>query len=100
MRASRESAELENLKMMRTSSSEAAMTMSPGERFQMLYGMYGEWKEQNMGLPSTAAVGTQDDLVKLRGAIYKLKQKHKLSAADKLLLAELQARLKAAQHRA
>lgn len=95
-----ESTELENLKMMRVASSEAAKTMSPGERFQMLYGMYGEWKEQNAGSPSTAAARNQDDLVKLRGAIYHLKQKPELSAADKVLLAELQARLKAAQHRA
>lgn len=100
-----ETADLDNLKMMRVKSSEQVKDKSPAEKWQHLYHMYGEWKDQTEAakgqhVATRKAMGStlsEDEIIKLRGAIYALKQRTNMSQADKALLADLQARLKAAQ---
>ena len=86
--------DLEDIKMMRVASAEVTKEMKPGDKFEYLYGMYSGSKHAGDAKANTMS---EEQKVNLRGKIYHLKNSTNLSEADKVLLAELQAQLKAAQ---
>jgi len=107
-RENMEESELDQIKMMRVASSEHTKDKSKADKWKYLYGMYGEWKEQTnksdvasspMRKIASSEASNDEEVIKLRGQIYALKNKASLTQHDKVLLAELQAKLKAAQYR-
>ena len=89
-----EDEDLENLKMLRVASAEVVKDMKPGEKFAHLYDLYDSSKNDGSNRHAHMA---EEERIKLRGQIYALKQRTNLSQKDRVLLSELQARLKAAK---
>ena len=99
-----EQSDLNNLKMMRVQSRDVTKEMSAADKWAHLYGMYGSSKPQALAPPTGAGGGSlfksrssaEDEVTRLRGQIHAYKNKTNLSQTDKIALADLQARLKAA----
>jgi hypothetical protein len=99
-----EQTELNNLKMMRVQSREVTKDLSAADKWAHLYGMYDSSRSpvpvhQEYHKPSIFKVrssASEDEVTRLRGQLYQLKQKTNMSQADRIALADLQARLKAA----
>jgi len=103
-----EETELEQIKLIRVMSADQTKDKTKGEKFKMLYGQYGEWKDQkdldnklspNVMKKVTSTPGPDAEVTRLRGQIHALQNKSNVTEADKLRLVELQAKLKAAQYR-
>jgi len=88
----------ENLKLMRTGSTQSMEQKDAKERWQSLYKMFKEWKHQTSVAEAAQIVKHKDkaqesEIIKLRAAIYSLRQRKQLSHTDQKLLNEMSARL-------
>ena len=81
------------LTLVQVKSCEVAPNKSPAERFAHLYDLYHEGKSDT---PDKTQKATEQEILKLRQQIRHLKESTRLTVADKALLHDLQARLKAA----
>ncbi len=106
-----EQSDITNLKMMRVQSKEVTKEMNPADKWAHLYGMYDSSRQQPATLApppttsifrvkshghSNSASLTDEEVTKLRGQIYQLRQRTNLSQSEKVLLSDLQAKLRAA----
>ncbi len=106
-----EQSDLTNLKMLRVQSKEVTREMNPADKWAHLYGMYDSSRQPQAQLaPSAspsifrvksnqgavAAALSDEEITKLRGQIYHLRQRTNMTQPDKVLLSELQAKLRAA----
>lgn len=90
----------ENLKLMRTRSTETMKDKNPTEKWQGLFSMWKEWNHQDkINKAAAAARGTttpsQQQMNDIRAAIISLQKRKQLSTADKTMLADLQEQLRA-----
>lgn len=94
----------EDLKLMRTKSTETMKEKNPVEKWQGLFKMFSEWKHQDRVAAGIAASRVLDpnqkEINELRLAILTLQRRKNLGVADRETLAELQHKLKLATDRA
>jgi len=93
-----------NPKLMRTPSTEDLGNLQPVSKWQSLFKMFREWKQQtNIAKGQYLTLATpkpldelkiEEEIIQLRSAIHSLRQRKRLSPSDQKLLETLQKRLK------
>ncbi|KAL6076173.1 hypothetical protein QOT17_003080 [Balamuthia mandrillaris] len=89
-----------NLKMMRTKSTNTLENQNPSQRWQSLLRMFKEWRHNTTVAQAQHIVANEDkelkreQIAKLRAAILSLQQQKSLTQTDKLLLEQLRNRLR------
>jgi len=92
--------EPENLKLMRTTSTSSMEGKDATQKWHGLFRMFKEWKHQNtvaqaaVLMKGTERAQVNDEIIKLRTAIYSLRQRKNLSATDQQLLQGMSEKLK------
>jgi hypothetical protein len=89
---------------MRTQSTESMKEKNPVEKWQSLFSMYKEWSHHDRVARGQVAAKvlenqpkTQKEMNEIRAAILSLQKRKNLGAADRALLEDLQAKLRAYQ---
>eukprot|EP01114_Cavostelium_apophysatum_P020914 TRINITY_DN714_c0_g1_i2.p1 TRINITY_DN714_c0_g1~~TRINITY_DN714_c0_g1_i2.p1 ORF type:complete len:156 (-),score=59.19 TRINITY_DN714_c0_g1_i2:85-552(-) len=87
-------------KLMRTKSTQNVTHLPPQQKWQSLFKMYKEWKYQtNVAEASRLVVGgdpasVEEEIIKLRAAIYAMRQRKNLSKSDQRLFDQMNVKLK------
>jgi hypothetical protein len=98
--SSQRAAALVNEPLMRTKSTQTLKDKPPSEKWAGLFRMFREWKHQKQVAEATHILGRKEtmldeEIAKLRAAVFTLKQKKQLSPSDRQLLAILTKKLEA-----
>lgn len=92
----------ENEKLMRTKSTQSMQNLSAQQKWQSLFKMFKEWNHQTTVAQASQLVGgrglandsVQEEIIKLRSALYSMRQRKNMSASDKVLMEQLTVKLK------
>jgi len=90
----------ENEKLMRTGSTQSMKNLSAEQKWKGLFKMFKEWNYQTKVGAASRIVTTgnngsvQDEIIKLRAALYQLRQRKNLTESDKLLMEQMAVKLK------